>query len=302
MSQDSFIAYRHHRWFWITGLVLAGLTGWYFSEEPLGGRNGGTTFGYTVGALSAILIGYLMWFGVRKRSYRSKITTLQGWLSAHVWIGVGLAYLVLLHSGFQIGINVHTLAYGLMLVTIASGIWGAANYRIVPYQTPSNRGGASLGTLLDQIEQVGREIAELAQGKSPSTAALLKKLNTGTVPSVWAVLLKPRREVVLSVANAAAAIQELPEVEVEAGHKLVELIDRRLELLHKLKREMRAQALLKIWLYFHIPIAFGTVVAVLIHIFVVLYYRDVSDELLNLFSCVSCHGVQEAGDKGAGGI
>ncbi len=149
---------------------------------------------------------------------------------------------------------------------------------------------------------MGREIAELAQGKSPSTAALLKKLNTGTVPSVWAVLLKPRREVVLSVANAAAAIQELPEVEVEAGHKLVELIDRRLELLHKLKREMRAQALLKIWLYFHIPIAFGTVVAVLIHIFVVLYYRDVSDELLNLFSCVSCHGVQEAGDKGAGGI
>lgn len=279
MSQQSFLTYRHGRWFWITASALAVLTGCYLWDQPLGGRNGGTVFGYTVGVLSAALIFYLMWFGVRKRSYRARRTTLQGWLSAHVWIGIGLSFAVLLHSGFQLGLNVHSLAYLLMVITIVSGIWGAINYRTLPYQTPSNRGAASLGQLLEQFDQVGGLIQEEQQGKSAAIATLVAQLNPPKTPSPWGALLLGGCEVVLSPERAAAALQQVPEDEVEAGHRLIEQIDRRFELLHQLNREMRAQALLKLWLYFHVPLAFATVVALLIHIFVVFYYRDLRPDM-----------------------
>lgn len=279
MSQESFLSYRHNRWFWITASVLVGLTGWYLSDRPLGGRNGGTVFGYTVGVLSATLIFYLMWFGVRKRSYRAKRTTLQGWLSAHVWIGIGLSYAVLLHCGFDLGLNVHSLAYVLMVATIISGIWGAVNYRTLPYQTPSNRGGASIKTLIDQLDQLGARIQEEQQGKSGSITKLVAQLNAPRIPTPWGVLFGSRREVVLEPQRAAAALEQVPEEEIEVGHRLIELIDRRLELLHHLKREMRAQALLKLWLFFHVPLAFGSVVALLIHLFVVVYYRDLRTDI-----------------------
>lgn len=279
MSQESFLSYRRNRWFWITVSALAGLTGWYLSDQPTGGRNGGTVFGYTVGVLSATLIFYLMWFGVRKRSYRARSTTLQGWLSAHVWIGIALSYAVLLHCGFELDLNVHSLAYFLMLATIISGIWGAVNYRTLPYQTPSNRGGASLTTLMDQLDQVGARIQEEQQGKSGAIAKLVAQLNAPRIPTPWGVLFGSRREVVLEPQRAATALEQVPEAEVEVGHRLIELIDRRLELLHHLKGEMRAQALLKLWLFFHVPLAFGSVVALLIHIFVVFYYRDLRPDV-----------------------
>lgn len=279
MIQESFLTYRHGRWFWIAFGALVGLTVWYLCDQPLGGRNGGTVFGYTVGTLSAALIGYLMWFGVRKRSYRARRTTLQGWLSAHVWIGIALSYAVLLHSGFQLGFNVHSLAYALMVATIGSGIWGAVNYRALPHQTPSNRGGAPLSKLIEQLDQVGLLIEEAQHGKSSAIGTLVTQLNAERVPTPWGALLGARREVVLDPQGAAATLQHVPEAEMEIGHRLIELIDRRLELLHHLKREMRAQALLKLWLYFHIPLAFGCVVALLIHIVVVFYYRDFRPEL-----------------------
>ena len=37
-----------------------------------------------------------------------------------------------LHAAFQVGWNVHTLAYVLMLLVIASGIYGVVNYARLP--------------------------------------------------------------------------------------------------------------------------------------------------------------------------
>ena len=49
--------------------------------------------------------------------------------------GLSLIVIVTLHTGFQFGWNVHTLAYGLMLLVIVSGIFG-----IVVYAAPAAAG------------------------------------------------------------------------------------------------------------------------------------------------------------------
>ena len=43
--------------------------------------NGGTWPGYILGTLGAVMIVWLSMLGIRKRSYRSKTGTVQGWTS-----------------------------------------------------------------------------------------------------------------------------------------------------------------------------------------------------------------------------
>ena len=59
---------------------------------------------------------------------RSTMGSVQGWTSAHVYLGTALLIIATLHAGFQVGWNLHTLAYVLMIVVIASGFFGLYSY------------------------------------------------------------------------------------------------------------------------------------------------------------------------------
>jgi hypothetical protein len=43
-------------------------------------------------------------------------------------------------------------------------------------------------------------------------------------------------------------------------------------LLERIRRDVRYQALLSVWLFFHVPLSFAALAAVGVHIFVVFYY------------------------------
>ena len=144
----------------------------------------------------------------------------------------------------------------------------------MPFQTPSNRGGTSLSELIERVEQIGSEIDHATSAENSAIEQLVKKLNTECIPTPFGALIFTHAEVVLDPHCAAEALRAVPERDLELGHRLIQLIDRRYELLHQIRREVRAQALLRLWLYLHIPLAFGTVTAVIIHIFVVFYYRE----------------------------
>src|SRR6266576_1116997 len=66
--------------------------------------------------------------------------SLKGWTSAHVYLGLSLIVIATLHTGFQFGWNVHTLAYVLMMLVIASGIYGVSAYAFLPQALSDNRG------------------------------------------------------------------------------------------------------------------------------------------------------------------
>ena len=94
----------------------------YIWHRPPLAPNGGTSLGLALGTVAALLIVWLMLFGLRKRDYRSRLGTLRGWLSAHVYLGASLIVIGTLHTGFEFGWNVHTLAdvFMLSVPTIAS--------------------------------------------------------------------------------------------------------------------------------------------------------------------------------------
>ena len=90
MVQENFITYRNFKWLWFTLIALLLCTVVYIVDTPVGGPNGGTTVGYTFGIISTIGVIWLMAYGIRKRAYGSSLGTVEGWLAAHVWIGIGL--------------------------------------------------------------------------------------------------------------------------------------------------------------------------------------------------------------------
>ena len=60
----------------------------YLLHDPAEGPSGSTWLGYGLGTAGAALIVWLSWLGVRKRSFTTARGPIQGWLSAHVYLGL----------------------------------------------------------------------------------------------------------------------------------------------------------------------------------------------------------------------
>lgn len=281
MDKETFLSYRRYLWFWICLFGLVVFWGIYLVDKPLGGPRGGTVLGYTYGAVATAGILFLMYYGIRKRSYYAKATTLKGMLSAHVWLGLSLIFIVPLHAGFHFGINVHTLAYVLMLITIFSGLWGVFMYEKLPMAIRSQRGGGTMPVLLEQIHGVSSDIYQVAGvesvgecsgQKSDAFLALLQKIDFRFQPSMMRCLRhsNPRQ---IDRKDAANLLETLPELEQKEGLKLIGLVNKKRELVCHLQDEARVLTWIRVWLFVHLPVSFGLLVVVAIHIFSVFYYE-----------------------------
>jgi hypothetical protein len=271
VSYDTFINYKRFRWLWITLASLVFATVVYILNEPPGGRNGGTVVGYIYGAIAALLIVWLMTYGLRKRAYSSNLGTLQGWLAAHVWIGIGLLILVPLHSGFSFGINVHNLAYVAMAITIVSGIWGAANYSTLSGKITAHRGGVSDSAILEQVFDLTQQIEQVCASKSEAFLAILNRFDFTFRPGLRSLLrITPIPAVDHLVAGGMVA--DLAEQERKDAISLLGLMDRRADLTRALLEQVRIKAMLRIWLFVHVPASVVLCAALAIHILSVFFF------------------------------
>lgn len=271
MKQETFISHDNYKWMWVFLVALIVCTAIYVVYDPIGDPSGGSIVGIAYGILAALGMFVLMWYGIRKRSYRAKKTTLKGCLSVHVWLGVSLIFLVPLHCGFSFGANVHTLAYLLMMLTILSGIWGAMSYGKLATNIQSNRGGAGIDNLLLQINLITDVLDSLSAGKSDDFLRLLNSLNFDYKPGIKQALLGKIPQAIIP-SETAQFMAQIPGDERDEGLKLVSMINRKIELCNQCQDEVSVNFWLKFWLYFHLPVACAAIAALVIHIVAVLYY------------------------------
>ena len=146
--QTSFLANRF--WLW-TGIIISLISvAAYTIHSPIDGRDGSTIVGYGLGGFSALMVLYLAWLGIRKRRFASSKGLRRDVVSAHVYLGLSLLVSATLHTGFQFGWNVHTLAYVLMIMVILSGFYGIYVYVRYPTLMTTNRGGETLKGMLEE--------------------------------------------------------------------------------------------------------------------------------------------------------
>ena len=270
---QSFLAYRGFRFLkWGIWLCLATILA-YALHRPLTAPNGGTWLGYTLGTIGAALILWLMWFGMRKRSY-GRIGRLQGWLSAHVYLGLALIVVATLHTGFEFGLNIHTLAYALMMAVIASGAFGMIVYAAVPEQMTRNRHGATVSDLMAKIAALDGDMRQAALGLDDRQAGLvLAAMNQVAIGgSAWRQLSGTRPNCATRLAlRRITAADAVPEQRAQA-QRVLGLLGERLEYLDVISRDLRYKALMDIWLYLHVPLSFALLAALMAHVVAVFFY------------------------------
>lgn len=286
----SIVSYARYRYLWLALLLVAVSVALYFSQatDAAQPRNGGTWQGYTLGILGALLIVWLSLLGVRKRSYRSSMGRVQGWTSAHVYLGLALLVIATLHCALQFGLNVHTLAYTLMCLVVLSGIYGLYVYLALPTSLAANNAGRDIAASSRELEDLDRQISRLAaRGDGDLRAAVGSALElTRLGGAAWTVLTGrdrsrlridgssvDNRDQAAVIAHLAARVPRSSQRrEAELLNELLDMFGRRQVLLRRLRREARLRGLMQIWLFFHIPLTVALLAALVVHILSVFIY------------------------------
>lgn len=289
MIHRSLLRYRGARYLWWSlGLVAASFV-LYETQGDLQPPNGGTWQGYVLGTIGAALIVWLTLLAIRKRSYRSTTGTVQGWTSAHVYLGSSLLVIATLHSGVQVGWNLHTLAYVLMCIVIASGFFGLYSYINHPQLIAKNREGGGRAELFAELFELDKQTRAVAQKCASSVAiAVDSSIERTTLGGgVYAQLFGGDDSFFIRgegapVRNADQqrlidfVAERLPRAEkgAEAANlqQLIVLLCRRQAVLRRIRRDIRLRGWLKIWLYFHVPMTLALLVALALHIIVTFLY------------------------------
>jgi hypothetical protein len=274
-GHDSILTYARSRYLWLALALMAGSLAAYVWHDPGGPPNGGTWLGYTLGTIGALLIFWLTWFGWRKRSY-SRAGRVQGYLSAHVYLGLSLIVVATLHTGFQFGWNVHTLAYVLMLLVIASGVFGIIAYIRYPTLMTENRRGMSTQQFMSRIATLDGEARQVALSLSDEIAQVVARAsqNTRVGGSVLRQLSghDPHCATTAALGEVQELVGRLAPSQAANGRALLVLLSQKAEFLRRLRRDIQYKAIMDIWLYVHVPVTFALLAALTAHIVSVFFY------------------------------
>lgn len=283
----------------------------YVVHDPVGPPSGNSWLGYTLGTIAGFIILWLLWFGVRKRTYINNRYSLVQWLSGHVWLGSSLLVLATLHCGFQFDPNMHTVFYIVMVLTVLSGMVGVYFYIKVPATISRNLAKASSVEMHEDFDQIARDALAVARDIDPDVHELIlfsvDRLFLGhrlptrkglqELERVGASLVSRRGRVMTSEGSDVGDRLGLnnpvvrQDISFEAtrlhafvidlcfdrspGEKLqrlLDLINEMVDRLTRLEKDRIANRRIRIWLLFHVPLSLATVIGLFVHIISVFYY------------------------------
>jgi hypothetical protein len=271
-KHEGFLRYAGFRWAKISGGLCLLIIISYALVDVTPRHNGGSWYGYTLGTIGAGLILWLTALGYRKRKMTNDYWSLKAWTSAHVYLGLSLIVIGTWHTGFQLGWNVHTLAWALMMLVILSGLYGVIVYATLPAALSNNRDEMTQMQMLEAIRAFDRQLHSAAQPLTPAdTAPVLAALDEDPFAGGVVARLSGRYPN-CATAAALATLAASHGSDVAARDKVVGLLKQKVAALARLRAHLRLRALLEIWLYVHVPLTFALIAALSAHIISVFFY------------------------------
>ena len=269
-DHEGFLVHKRMRWLKLATLLCVVAITAYLLADVQPRPNGGTWLGYTLGTVGALLIVWLALLGIRKRNITEGKWSLKAWTSAHVYLGLSLIVIATLHTGFQFGWNVHTLAYTLMMLVIASGVYGIVVYAVLPARLSNNRREMTKAQMLDALDALDRQLEAAAQplGRAESDL-VIAALEQDPFAGGLAMRLTGR----LGSCRTARAIDGLVGLaDTPAEQRVLSLLAKRRAQLEQIRQYLRLRAMLEVWLFVHVPLTIALLGALTAHIVSVFYY------------------------------
>lgn len=146
----------------ITSFVILAVSsvayGAYTQQAPAGPR-GGSAMGLIFGIVGFAFMIFAALLGARKRVPTWRLGRAQAWMRGHLWLGLLSLVLILFHGGFHFGGTLTRVLMWLLIITVASGVFGALLQNYVPRVMTSD---VPLETIYDEIGNVRRALREEA--------------------------------------------------------------------------------------------------------------------------------------------
>jgi len=208
-------------WAWLSlGIFVASALVYalYALNAPSGLR-GGSAIGLAFGIAGFAFMIFAALLGARKRVPTWRLGRAQTWMRGHFWLGLLSLPLILFHGGFHFGGTLTRVLMWLLLVTVASGLFGAVLQHYVPRMMTTD---VPLETIYDEIANVRNSLREEADRAVEALCGSLglakrddaEEMRAGgfTALRPIAAAAVPLRTSAAVSAGASAAVAAAPEV------------------------------------------------------------------------------------------
>ena len=290
---------RTHKYWLVASLLILGAAVAvyvpYAAVSP-SGPSGGTAIGLTFGIIGSAFMLFAGLLAGRKKVAIWRLGRAQTWMRGHLWLGLLSLPMILFHAGFRGGGALTTALLALIVIVVASGIFGAALQHFVPDVMTAE---LPFETVFEQIDHVrGQLIAEadelMARASAPvnlvatapsgdlaATADTVLAAEDAIAPlrdfysrEMRPYLLEPRKKE-HSLADAAKAdgiFKELRRLLPDEAQDMARNLEEIFEEARQLRRQETLHHLLHDWLMLHVPLSFALLLLGAVHAVMALRY------------------------------
>lgn len=247
----------------------------------------GDDVGYWLGVAGAVMMLLLFSYPLRKHfRFTRNWGAVKGWLIIHMLLGIGGPWLILVHSGFQIGsLNAGVALYS-MIIVVLSGVVGRFIYirvnrglhgEIGSLQELKSRAGLEqegARSRLSFAQEVENTLLDFAQGERDALPGWRTNMRRVFVLPVVQWLIYWRCVRLLRAPSARLATHLKWNAHKIAEHRRLarKLVRRYLTAEVRVAQFGAYEWMLSAWHVAHIPFVYLLVVSTLVHIFAVHAY------------------------------
>lgn len=171
-----------------SALVLLGAF-WQFWFEPSrdegfgGGVTGSSIAGLVTGSIAAGILFFEMLLWPRKRLRKYKLGRTKYWLAYHLWLGLACGPLALIHSGMRFGGQFTSVLMSLLLLVLASGVFGWVMQVVLPRWMLGSLPQETIASQIDDVSLLSalesRQMLTVVLGSKPEQVKRLAELDEG---------------------------------------------------------------------------------------------------------------------------
>jgi hypothetical protein len=148
-------------WFFVSIAIFAVSIALYipYALTASRGPTGGSVIGIAFGVVGFAFMIFAAALGARKRVPTWRLGRAQAWMRGHLWLGFLALPMILFHGGFHFGGTLTRILMWLLIVTVASGVIGAALQNYLPRMMTKD---VPLETIYGEIGRVRQLLREEA--------------------------------------------------------------------------------------------------------------------------------------------
>jgi len=233
--------------------------------------------------------------GARKKVPVWRLGRAQTWMRGHLWLGLLSLPLILFHSGFRYGHGLTAVLMTLLIIVVASGVFGAALQHYMPHVMTRE---ITMETIYEEIGHVRAQLLEEAEELVKlATAAHPKAAATGAAESTEIVIvavaedqnaplrnfyareLKPflehpggRGHALANEAQSRSAFVQLRTLVPAALHPTLDDLENICDEERQLTLQSQLHVWLHGWLLLHVPLSLALILLGAVHAVMALRY------------------------------